>query len=240
MIFKSTAVASLLLIGQSNAFVPPTTTTTTTTSRTSTPSLQLNSLTDTINEVTKSLSDNIPTSTTSSIESFLSQLTTIATDYSDLIHLSTPTQLQSALDSIPSLLTTPEATFQFLTIALFASGSLFTSWLNSPDDYTQTPYQPGPNTYDPQAADTFYAQRPFMVLKRLLRLASLTAVFNSGILFDWLILGKLLGDEEYTALRRNEPQRAKESLILCQQLGPTFIKLGQALSEFHCVCVCVC
>jgi predicted unusual protein kinase regulating ubiquinone biosynthesis (AarF/ABC1/UbiB family) len=49
-------------------------------------------------------------------------------------------------------------------------------------------------------------------------------------LFDWLILGKLLGDDEYTALRKNEPQRAKESLILCQQLGPTFIKLGQALS----------
>lgn len=69
-----------------------------------------------------------------------------------------------------------------------------------------------------------------MVLKRILRLASLTAVFNTGLLFDWLILGKLFHDEEYTALRKNEPQRAKESLILCQQLGPTFIKLGQALS----------
>ena len=69
-----------------------------------------------------------------------------------------------------------------------------------------------------------------MVLKRILRLASLTAVFNTGLLFDWLILGKLLRDEEYTALRRNEPQRAKEALVLCQQLGPTFIKLGQALS----------
>jgi len=44
------------------------------------------------------------------------------------------------------------------------------------------------------------------------------------------VLGKLLQDEEFAALRRNELRRAKEALVLCQQLGPTFIKLGQALS----------
>jgi predicted unusual protein kinase regulating ubiquinone biosynthesis (AarF/ABC1/UbiB family) len=49
-------------------------------------------------------------------------------------------------------------------------------------------------------------------------------------LFDWIVLGKLLKDDEFTALRKNEPRRAKEALILCEQLGPTFIKLGQALS----------
>ncbi|KAL7497991.1 hypothetical protein ACHAWT_006846 [Skeletonema menzelii] len=219
MIFKSTAVAALLLIGQANAFIPPTSSS----RRTTASSIQLNSFADALNEVTKSLTYNIPASS-SSIESILSDIS------KDGIHLSTPTELQSAIDSLPSLLTTPEGIFQAAAIALFTSGSLFLSWLNSPDDYSQTPYEPGPNTYDPKAAEEFYAKRPFMVLKRILRLASLTAVFNTGLLFDWLILGKLLRDEEYTALRRNEPQRAKEALVLCQQLGPTFIKLGQALS----------
>lgn len=69
-----------------------------------------------------------------------------------------------------------------------------------------------------------------MVLKRILRLATSTAGFNTGLIFDWLVLGKLLKDEDYTALRKNEPRRAKEALELCTQLGPTFIKLGQALS----------
>ena len=218
MIFKSTAVAALLLyIGQSNAFIPPTSSSSRRTTTTADPSssIQLNSFADTLNEVTKTLTDNIalPSSSSSSIESILS-------DIKDGIHLSTPTELQSAIDSLPSLLTTPEGIFQVAAIALFTSGSLFFSWLNSEDDYSQTPYEPGPNTYDPVAAEEFYAKRPFMVLKRILRLASLTAVFNTGLLFDWLILGKLFRDEEYTALRQNEPQRAKEALVLCQQLGP--------------------
>ncbi|EED88072.1 predicted protein, partial [Thalassiosira pseudonana CCMP1335] len=90
--------------------------------------------------------------------------------------------------------------------------------------------QPGSNTYNPVIAQEFYSKRPLMVIKRILRLASLTAVFNSGLLWDWLVLGKLLKDEEYSALRRNEKQRAKDALVLCEKLGPTFIKLGQALS----------
>ena len=69
-----------------------------------------------------------------------------------------------------------------------------------------------------------------MVIKRILRLASLTAVFNSGLLWDWLVLGKLLKDEEYSALRRNEKQRAKDALVLCEKLGPTFIKVCWLLS----------
>lgn len=213
----------LLLLGQTNAFVPPNSRATTTS--------QLNSFADSINEVAKTISNKIPNLSSSSLSSPSIDIDSLLSDItSNGIHLSTPTELQSAIDSLPSLLTTPEGLFQAGAIALFASGSLLISWLNSPDDYSETPYEPGPNTYDPIAAEQFYAKRPFMVLKRLLRLASLTAVFNTGLLFDWLVLGKLFGDEEYTALRKNENQRAKESLILCQQLGPTFIKLGQALS----------
>ena len=80
-----------------------------------------------------------------------------------------------------------------------------------------------------------YAQLPWipdkvLVAKRLCSLSYLTAAFTSGILFDWLVLGKLLKDEEYSALKAAEPRRAKEALRLCELLGPTFIKLGQALS----------
>jgi len=58
------------------------------------------------------------------------------------------------------------------------------------------------------------------VAARLVRLATLTAAFNIKLLLDWR-----LGNTE-----KNEKERAKEALVLCTQLGPTFIKLGQALS----------
>ncbi len=128
------------------------------------------------------------------------------------------------------LLTLLDNPWHIAAIALFASGSLLNAFINSSDDYSETPYEPGSNTYDPQKAEIFYSKRPFMVLKRILRLSYLTLAFNAGLLFDWLILGKLFKDEEYTALRKNEPRRAQEALTLCTQLGPTFIKLGQALS----------
>lgn len=145
-----------------------------------------------------------------------------------MFHLSTPEQLSSALaDLAPTLLNNP---WQIAAIALFASASLLSAFINSPDDYSQAPFVSGSNTYDPEIANEFYSKRPLMVLKRVLRLATLTSAFNTGILFDWLVLGKLMKDEEYTALRKNEPQRAKEALELCTELGPTFIKLGQALS----------
>mmetsp|Transcript_17410 Transcript_17410/g.50668 ORF Transcript_17410/g.50668 Transcript_17410/m.50668 type:complete len:854 (-) Transcript_17410:101-2662(-) len=95
---------------------------------------------------------------------------------------------------------------------------------------TEAPYEPGTSTYDPAAADEFFSERPLLVAGRVFKLAFLTGAFNTGLLFDWLVLGKLLGDEEYSALRRAEPQRAKDALALCEKLGPTFIKLGQALS----------
>jgi len=99
-----------------------------------------------------------------------------------------------------------------------------------PDQYDEAPYEPGTKTYSPQAAAEFYQQRPWLVVKRILKMALLTASFNSGLLWDWLVLGKLLGDENYTALKKAEPRRAKQALALCEKLGPTFIKLGQALS----------
>jgi len=144
------------------------------------------------------------------------------------IQLSTSDQLQAALADLPTVLSSNP--LQLLAISVFGLGAAFNAFINSPDDYSEAPFAPGSDTYDPKLADEFYAKRPLMVLKRVLRLASSTALFNTGVLFDWLVLGKLLKDEEYTALRKNEPRRAKEALILVEQLGPTFIKLGQALS----------
>ena len=53
----------------------------------------------------------------------------------------------------------------------------------------------------------------------MLKLAFLTSSFTTGVLFDWLVLGKLFKNEEYTALKQAEPRRAKEALVLCEQLG---------------------
>lgn len=58
-------------------------------------------------------------------------------------------------------------------------------------------------------------------------MSRLSFVFGWGLLWDWLVLGKLCGDENFTALKQAEPRRAKEALLLCEQLGATFIKLGQ-------------
>lgn len=167
----------------------------------------------------------------SSVPSFISELATLDLDAiaRSGIELTTPEQLSDALlhDLIPTLLASP---WHAAALAAVASSAALTSFVNSPDDYSESPFEAGADTYDPAKAAEFYGSRPWMVVKRILRLASLTSAFNAGVLFDWLVLGKLFKDEEYTALRRNEPARAKESLRLCEELGPTFIKLGQALS----------
>lgn len=132
--------------------------------------------------------------------------------------------------TLNSLLSLSLTSWHVGAIAAFTFGSSLLFFLNSPDNQKDAPYQPGTTTYSPQAAADFYSKRPLLVLKRVLRLALLTGAFNAGVLFDWLVLGKFMGDLEYTALQKAEPRRAKQALKLCEQLGPTFIKLGQALS----------
>ena len=74
--------------------------------------------------------------------------------------------------------------------------------------------------YDVERANLFYGSRPLYVVRRMLRLIFLTAAFNWNLLIDW----------RTGSLSKNEKIRAKEALELCTKLGPTFIKLGQALS----------
>ena len=60
------------------------------------------------------------------------------------------------------------------------------------------------------------------------RLGALTFAFNIRLLIDWQLY-KRAGSPEGESWP-NEKDRAKEALALATQLGPTFIKLAQALS----------
>lgn len=138
--------------------------------------------------------------------------------------------LNSIISGNTDLLAAATVPWHLQLVTAFALGNVLLFWLNSPDGQQEAPYAPGTMTYDPMVAADFYNQRPLLVVKRILRLALLTGAFNAGVIFDWLVLGKLFKDEDYTALKRAEPRRAKSALRLCERLGPTFIKLGQALS----------
>jgi hypothetical protein len=157
-----------------------------------------------------------------------STLTQIQSQLSSVdISLPSPTELESILTT---LTTRADSTILTAAAILLTAPLSALALINAPLTNDVSPYPPGTTTYNPQTASEFYSRKPLLVLQRILRLAFLTSQFNAGLLFDWLILGKLLRDEEYTALKRNEPQRASEALTLCTRLGPTFIKLGQALS----------
>jgi len=134
---------------------------------------------------------------------------------------------QQTLADLVALAATPQ---HVAAVGIFALGASFKWWLDGPEDFSQAPFEPGTDTYSPAKSAAFYGSRRLMVAKRIVKLGLLSGAFNTGILFDWLVLGKLFKDEDYAALKRREPARAKEALVLCEQLGPTFIKLGQALS----------
>ena len=96
------------------------------------------------------------------------------------------------------------------------------------DEPLGTPYEADAKAYDPDAADRFYAKRLDRVAARLLRLGALTFTLNAKLLLD-LRAYKAAGSPEDEPWP-NEAERAKEVLSIATQLGPTFIKLAQALS----------
>jgi predicted unusual protein kinase regulating ubiquinone biosynthesis (AarF/ABC1/UbiB family) len=81
------------------------------------------------------------------------------------------------------------------------------------------PYLRG--NYDPVLARQFYSKNPLLVIKRSLQLLRLSNSFLFNLSFDKYILK----DSE-----KNIEQRANELLQLIQKIGPTAIKVGQALS----------
>ena len=77
-----------------------------------------------------------------------------------------------------------------------------------------------PMRYDAQASADYFASRPYTVLRRGLEILSASVGFAAALLWD-----RRRGKEE-----ENRPKRAEQALELVTRLGPTFIKVGQALS----------
>ncbi len=97
-----------------------------------------------------------------------------------------------------------------------------------PDDYRTglEPFQRG-EPYDPMQARLFYAKHPQVVAQRSLQLLRLSYKYLLQIILDRYVF-KL--PENDIRLERREEQRADELLQLITKLGPTAIKVGQALS----------
>lgn len=74
--------------------------------------------------------------------------------------------------------------------------------------------------YDPKAIARYYLWRPWKVVWRSLRVA---------LMFGWFIWGIQL-DKSVGQTEQNMPLRAMQLRKLLTNLGPTFIKIGQALS----------
>ncbi|PSO47076.1 MAG: hypothetical protein BRC33_13600 [Cyanobacteria bacterium SW_9_44_58] len=74
--------------------------------------------------------------------------------------------------------------------------------------------------YDPERINQHYKNRPFAVFKRLIVLILPGTAFGIRLLFD-----KLTG-----RIPQNEQKRAIELREILTELGPTYIKIGQALS----------
>ena len=77
-------------------------------------------------------------------------------------------------------------------------------------------------SYDPAAAATFFRARPLATIGRLAQIALLSGGFVASLVVD-----KALKREEDPALVE---LRSQQLLELVTKLGPTFIKIGQALS----------
>ena len=74
--------------------------------------------------------------------------------------------------------------------------------------------------YDPEAAARYFSQRPLQTLRRFAAIAGPSAGFGARVALD-VATG---------STQTNEATRAAELLGILAALGPTFIKVGQALS----------
>ncbi len=74
--------------------------------------------------------------------------------------------------------------------------------------------------YDPQRINNYYKKRPLQILGRLFNI-----VFNFGLFMLGLSWDKFLGNSP-----KNSKKRAIQLREILTKLGPTYIKIGQALS----------
>ena len=106
-------------------------------------------------------------------------------------------------------------------VPLFFFITFITTLSTLDDSNTSNPYTDDTiAVFDSVKQSNYYARRPFYVLKRMLSLSSSSFTFGLKLLIDW----------KSNKLEENESIRAKELLDLIPKLGPTMLKLGQALS----------
>lgn len=93
----------------------------------------------------------------------------------------------------------------------------------------KVPY--GEANYDPHAADEFYEARPMKSIGRFLQIASKSSrfVFDTTFL-DENTSGRVRETDATMGMTDLEQKRSRELVDLITALGPTFIKVGQALS----------
>jgi hypothetical protein len=116
----------------------------------------------------------------------------------------------------------------FLALGIAVAATAGSAIARSSGEAIGAPYPARADGYDPEAADRFYGARLPLVVWRLATLTYLTGAFNVRLLLDYAQY-KRAGSPEGEPWP-NEKDRAKEALSIAVGLGPTFIKLAQALS----------
>jgi len=113
-----------------------------------------------------------------------------------------------------------ECTFILAPLAAVTFASLYA--LSFPQADYRSDKEPYPRgMYDPVIAKAYYSKHSILVVQRLMELLRLSNRFLWHLFLDKFITKKEL---------QNRKQRAQELLQLITQLGPTAIKVGQALS----------
>ena len=96
------------------------------------------------------------------------------------------------------------------------------------DEYRMIPETALPETYEPQQIAEVWSQHPRCVLARLVTVARKTTPFAARLLGDWTVSHR--GNETPDEVTTRHGVRARELRMLLTELGPTFIKAGQAVS----------
>ncbi len=100
------------------------------------------------------------------------------------------------------------------------------------DEFRQNhePYERG--NYDPQLAREYYTKHPIVVLRRALQLFRIANKFILSWLFHQLVGQHIefLNKVDDETKRKQQEASAEEVLAIIQKIGPTAIKVGQALS----------